>query len=116
MRRMILLALATALATAPALAHAFLQTASPTAGENLHASPPRVSLHLSEPLEPALSSVAVTSVAGADMSAGPVAVTGGDMTLPLKKLAPGRYRVVWHAVSVDTHRTEGKYNFLVLPQ
>jgi methionine-rich copper-binding protein CopC len=35
--------------------------------------------------------------------------------LPLKQLPPGRYRVTWHAVSVDTHRTEGKYNFLILP-
>jgi methionine-rich copper-binding protein CopC len=33
----------------------------------------------------------------------------------LKPLKPGRYRVTWHAVSVDTHRTEGKYNFLVVP-
>ncbi|HEX4302799.1 MAG TPA: copper resistance protein CopC [Rhizomicrobium sp.] len=115
MRRAILLIAAAVLFATPALAHAFLQTASPAAGENLRTSPQRVSLHLSEPLEPALSGIAVTSVAGADMSAGPVAVTGGDMVVPLKKLAPGRYRVVWHAVSVDTHRTEGKYNFLVLP-
>src|ERR1700710_962690 len=90
----------------PAMAHAFLQTASPAAGENLHASPPRVMLHLSEPLEPAFSSVKVTDASGADMSDGSVAVKGGEMDLPLRKLPPGRYRVVWHAVSVDTHRTE----------
>jgi methionine-rich copper-binding protein CopC len=33
----------------------------------------------------------------------------------LKPLKPGRYGVSWHAVSVDTHRTEGKYNFVVAP-
>lgn len=55
-------------------------------------------------------------MAGADMSAGPASVVNGtEMDLALKPLPPGRYRVTWHAVSVDTHRTQGKYNFLVVP-
>ncbi len=115
MKRTFMIAAALAGIALPAMAHAFLQTASPAAGENLHASPSRVTLHLSEPLEPAFSSLKVTDAMGVDMGAGPVAVNAGEMDLPLKKLPPGRYRVVWHAVSVDTHRTEGKYNFLVLP-
>jgi methionine-rich copper-binding protein CopC len=49
------------------------------------------------------------------MAAGPPDASGTEMDLPLKKLPPGRYRVTWHAVSVDTHHTEGKYNFLILP-
>jgi hypothetical protein len=28
-------------------------------------------------------------------------------------LAPGRYNVAWHAVSEDTHRVKGEYNFTV---
>lgn len=107
-------ALATLVAlTGTAAAHAFLQTASPAAGENLHA-PTKIALHFSEPLEPAFSGIAVTDAAGHDEAAGPVTVGGTEMDLPLKRLAPGRYRVSWHAVSVDTHRTEGKYGFLVL--
>jgi methionine-rich copper-binding protein CopC len=35
--------------------------------------------------------------------------------LALPPLAPGRYRVRWHVVSVDTHRTEGEYSFSVEP-
>lgn len=98
-----------------ASAHAFLERASPSAGENLHASPARIEMHFSEALEPSFSEVRVTDKSGHDMAAGPAVATGTEMDLPLKKLPPGRYRVSWHAVSVDTHRTEGKYNFLVLP-
>lgn len=113
MRRIALAAAIVGLAS-PAMAHAFLEKASPAAGENLRA-PRRVQLHFSETLEPSFSALTVTDAAGADVGAGPSAATGTDMTLALKPLKPGRYRVTWHAVSVDTHRSEGKYNFLVVP-
>jgi len=110
------LALATLAALSGAAgAHAFLQTAAPAAGENVHGAPAKIVLHFSEPLEPAFSGVTVTDASGHDEAAGAIAVSGTGMELPLKSLPPGRYRVTWHAVSVDTHRTEGKYNFLVLP-
>jgi methionine-rich copper-binding protein CopC len=99
----------------PAQAHAFLERASPSAGQNLAVSPGRVELQFSEALEPSFSEVRVTDARGRDMSAGPQAVNGKEMDLPLKRLAPGRYRVTWRAVSVDAHRTEGKFNFLVGP-
>ena len=114
MRALTILATLSAL-TGAAAAHAFLQTATPAAGENLHGVPTKIVLHFSEPLEQAFSSIVVTDEAGRDEGAGAIAVNGTEMDLPLKRLSPGRYRVSWHAVSVDTHRTEGKYNFLVLP-
>lgn len=98
-----------------ASAHAFLKRASPSAGQNLHASPGRIEMHFSEALEPSFSDVRVTDKNGHDMAAGASVAKGTEMDLPLQTLPPGRYRVSWHAVSVDTHRTEGKYNFLVLP-
>jgi methionine-rich copper-binding protein CopC len=107
-------ALAAGVAT-PAVAHAFLDTASPRAGESLKASPPRVELHFTEDLEPDFSAIVVTDEAGRDVDAGPVSVVGATMSVRLKTLAPGRYRVTWHAVSVDTHRTQGSYNFVVAP-
>lgn len=113
MRRIALIAAIVGL-TSPAMAHAFLETASPAAGENLRA-PSRVELHFSEQLEPSFSAVTVTDEGGADAGAGLSVANGDNMTLALKPLKPGRYRVTWHAVSVDTHRTEGKYNFLVVP-
>jgi methionine-rich copper-binding protein CopC len=38
-----------------------------------------------------------------------------QLVLPLPVLAPGRYEVMWHVVSVDTHRTEDTYDFEVKP-
>jgi methionine-rich copper-binding protein CopC len=96
------------------MAHAFLEKASPAAGENLR-DPAGVELHFSEALEPAFSAIVVTDASGADVGAGASVARGSAMRLALKPLKPGRYRVTWHAVSIDTHRTEGKYNFLVLP-
>src|SRR5712672_457773 len=33
--------------------------------------------------------------------------------LALPQLVPGGYRVRWHVVSVDTHRSEGEHGFAV---
>jgi len=98
----------------PAMAHAFLEKASPAAGENMNGAPARVELNFSEPLEPAFSGAMVTDAAGRDMGTAASAANGSQIDLPLKKLSPGRYRVSWHAVSTDAHRTEGKYNFVVI--
>jgi copper resistance protein C len=35
------------------------------------------------------------------------------MRVGLKSLSPGTYRVRWHALSVDTHKTEGSFTFRV---
>lgn len=113
MRPIVLAAAIVGLAS-PAMAHAYLEKASPSAGENLHA-PAHVNLHFSETLEPSFSTVTVSDDKGVDVGAGMSVAHGTDMTLALKPLKPGRYRVTWHAVSMDIHRTEGKYNFLVVP-
>jgi methionine-rich copper-binding protein CopC len=113
--RVLLLAAALAGMASSAAAHAFLERVSPAAGDNVHVGPLKVELHFSEALEPAFSGIKVTDSGGHDMAAGPLVANGSQMELPLKTLSPGRYRVSWHAVSVDTHRTEGKYNFLVMP-
>ena len=98
---------------APAWGHAFLERASPAAGENLLRGPAAVEMHFSEALEPAFSGITVTDESGRDMRGGAATVDGGTLRQPVLPLKPGRYRVTWHAVSVDTHRTDGKYNFLV---
>jgi methionine-rich copper-binding protein CopC len=36
-----------------------------------------------------------------------------QMIIGLGKVGPGTYTVIWHAVSVDTHRTEGHFTFTV---
>jgi methionine-rich copper-binding protein CopC len=99
---------------APAFAHAFLQHASPSAGETLK-PPKEVTLQFTESLEPAFSGVDVTDASGRNVEAAKVVTNEGAMRVLLMPLAPGSYRVGWHAVSVDTHRTEGSYRFIVKP-
>ncbi len=108
------LALVAAL-TAPAAAHTHLLEAAPAAGANLQQSPAEIVLQFSGDLEPSFSSVLVMDEKDHVVAAGPSVASGRTMRVPLKPLKPGRYRVVWVGVSVDTHRSDGKYNFLVLP-
>ena len=42
--------------------------------------------------------------------------TRSEIVVPLQEpLAPGRYQVKWHAVSADTHKTQGQFSFEVKP-
>lgn len=112
------LALATAFllaCVATAAAHAMLEHATPSAGNTLAKAPAVLTLQFSEALEPAFSGITIADDNGRDVTAGPPSADGTTMNVPLKPLAPGRYRVHWHAVSVDTHRTEGAYAFRIAP-
>ena len=40
---------------------------------------------------------------------------GRDLAVRLRTLGPGKYTVIWHVTSVDTHRTEGRFDFTVVP-
>jgi len=113
--RPLLVVLAMTCFASPAMAHAFLQHASPGAGATLAIAPKEIVLEFSEPLEPTFSGVDVADAIGRDVEATPAAISGTTMRVSLKTLAPGRYRVRWHAVSVDTHRTEGAYDIAVKP-
>ncbi len=115
MNRRCLLPLAAALVLSaiPAMAHAFLEKADPVAGAYLNAGPAKVELRFSEALEPSFSRVSVADADGHDMGAGPSTATASQIDLALKKLPPGLYHVTWQAVALDTHRSQGGYNFIV---
>ena len=113
MMKPLMLAAALTLAASAATAHAMLEHAVPAAGAALAKAPGTLTLQFSENLEPAFSSVAVTDDAGRSVTAGPSSAGGAKMSVPLEPLKPGTYRVVWHALSVDTHRTEGSYSFTI---
>jgi hypothetical protein len=98
-----------------ALAHAMLEHATPGAGATLKQSPAHVQLEFSEPLEPSFSGATVTDARGNSVVSGAPQISESSMTVNLKPLTPGEYRVQWHAVSVDTHRTEGGYSFQIGP-
>lgn len=110
------LLLAVGLAAPPAQAHAFLVRATPGVGASVAAAPKALKLVFTEALEPVFCNVTVVNGAGQQVQAGrPHAVAGHpkDLLVPLHISAPGHFKVTWHALSVDTHKTQGSFGFTV---
>jgi copper resistance protein C len=99
-------------------AHAMLERAAPAVGSTVHVAPARVELWFSEQLEPAFSTVKVLDKDGRQVDRGDKTIDRADrkhVLVSLPPLAPGHYRVVWRALSVDSHVTQGDYGFDVSP-
>jgi methionine-rich copper-binding protein CopC len=101
------------LGTAAARAHAFLDHASPLVGSTVATAPHEVSLWFTQNIEAAFSAVEVSDAKGARVDQGKAQISGNAMRVGLKPLAPGTYRVRWHVLSVDTHKTDGNFTFRV---
>ncbi|HVH73684.1 MAG TPA: copper resistance protein CopC [Stellaceae bacterium] len=107
-----------ALAAPRADAHAFLDHASPAVGSTVHGSPAQVQLFYTQNLEPAFSTVKVVDANGKQVDKGNKAVdpkNPAELEISLNALPPGDYKVIWRVLSVDTHTTEGKFDFTVAP-
>lgn len=116
--RWLLIASALSLLGVSAWAHAFLSQAVPSVGGIVSTAPGEVRLTFTEDIEPAFSRIELSTAAGQPIRTGPATVDPCDNTqlvLALPPLAPGRYRVKWRIVSVDTHPTEGDYIFEIRP-
>jgi methionine-rich copper-binding protein CopC len=114
----LLLAGLTATSASLAGAHANLDRAAPAVGSAVHGSPPQLKLWFTQRLEPAFSKVRVLDRNGKQVDKGDSEVDRTDATLlrvSLPKLAPGRYRVRWRVLAVDTHVSEGAFTFDVAP-
>ena len=101
-----------------ASAHAFLDSAIPAVGSTVHGAPAQIALHFSEELEPAFSTLSVEDANGKRVDKGDVRVDSTNASIlevSLGTLPPGRYRVTWRVVSIDTHVTQGAFTFDVLP-
>jgi copper resistance protein C len=110
--------LAFVLVSTAAFAHAQLQKATPPVGGTV-ASPREIRLEFSEGVEPKFSGVTLTAAGGATAPLGAARVEAGHqdvLIVPIAKaLPPGAYTVHWHAVSVDSHHTQGDFQFTVKP-
>jgi methionine-rich copper-binding protein CopC len=118
MRGMHILLLAMLCWASPALAHAFLERASPPVGSELPVSPPAVTITFTEGVEPAFSAIEVRDQHGTRVDKADPHLTGSEgrqLTVSLPKLQAGQYTVIWHVTSVDAHKTEGHFTFSVLP-
>ncbi|MGE8068898.1 copper homeostasis periplasmic binding protein CopC [Pseudomonas sp. NPDC089569] len=96
-------------------AHAHLQSQTPAADSTVSA-PSELRLVFSEGVEAAFTKVTI-SRDGANIAVKSLATDGNDkktlIVTPAAPLTAGSYKVEWHAVSVDTHKSEGAYGFKV---
>jgi hypothetical protein len=115
--RIAILVLPIALGVAPpSWAHAFLERANPPVGSTIAASPPVLAITYTEGVEPLFSTIELHGPNGAAVSVGTPAVAPDNdrvLSIQLPKLPPGTYTVIWHVTSVDTHKTEGNFQFTV---
>jgi methionine-rich copper-binding protein CopC len=101
-----------------ALAHAHLKKSSPAAGATVAGGPSEVRLEFDEALEPRFSKVTVEAKGGKPVPSEPASEPGKATLLIVKFAQPleaGSYKVNWQAVSADTHKVKGSFNFQVRP-
>jgi methionine-rich copper-binding protein CopC len=99
-----------------ACAHAHPKQQTPRAGATVGAGTTQVSIEFDDALEAAFSTLKVTDAAGKDVTNGASSIDPNDkkhMTVALRALEPGLYKVFWVAVAADGHRTQGHYAFTV---
>jgi copper resistance protein C len=116
MRTISLFTLAMLSAASPAFAHAMLERASPLVGSEVPAPPHQIVLTFTEGVEPLFSTIELRDAHGTAVATGKPQSDQGNkrkLVVELPALGGGTYTVTWHATSVDTHKTEGSYQFIV---
>ncbi len=94
----------------------FLDHADPKVGSTVTNSPAEIKMWFTQNLEPAFSSVEVKDAKGKQVDKKDAHFDDKDKSLfilSLPSLPDGTYTVTWHAVSVDTHRTQGHFEFTI---
>jgi methionine-rich copper-binding protein CopC len=117
-RRAAAVALLLVLAASPAWPHASLVRSTPARRASLTTAPDRVQLWFNEAVEPRFSSVSVLDAAGARVDLGDARVEPEDpkrLTVGLKPLGRGTYRVRFRVLSVDGHVVESEFSFTLRP-
>ena len=128
----VLAALALTLMATAAVAHPKLKSALPAADMDANAAPKEtgvatkdktsgapkeIRLMFSEAVIAKMSGIVVKDEAGKTVPTGSPQTDPQDqkqLVVPVSApLAPGHYSVTWHAVSEDTHRVKGEYNFTI---
>ena len=111
-----LLVLALLAVGSAAAAHGVLERTEPRGGSTLRTAPAQVRLQFTGAIEPAYSQVRVLDGGGRRVDLGDSRVDPANRALlrvSLPALPPGRYKVAWRVLSVDSHVTEGDFTFRV---
>ncbi|OAT18867.1 CopC domain-containing protein YobA [Buttiauxella noackiae] len=108
----------TALAvSSSAFAHAHLKHQYPAADAAVTAAPQAITLNFSEGVEANFSGLTLTGPQQTVVKTGTAKRNEKDdkqLIVPVEEaMKPGDYQVDWHVVSVDGHKTKGKYHFSV---
>ena len=101
-----------------AWAHAHLKTATPAPDSTVQTAPGAVTIDFTEGVEPKFSSIEVQDAAGRRVDTGAAETSPSDnkqFHVGLQPLQPGTYKVTWRATAVDTHKTDGTFQFTVAP-
>jgi hypothetical protein len=117
-RRLAVAALGLVLLATPAWPHASLVRSSPARRATLTSAPDRVQLWFNEAIEPKFSSVSVWDGAGQRVDLEDARVEPEDpkrLTVGLKPLGRGAYRVRFRVLSVDGHVVESEFPFTLRP-
>ena len=118
MRTVLLATAVLAAGASTAFAHAHLTTAAPAPGSTVTAPPTEVAITFDEEVQPKFCTIVVTDAKGARFDDGKAHLVGGDdlhLAVALKPVAASTYKVVWHALSTDGHKTQGSFAFTVAP-
>jgi methionine-rich copper-binding protein CopC len=105
-----------ALVPGVAHAHARLDHSAPSAGSSLRAAPKEVSIWFSEALEASFSTIEVRAADGKQVDQHDAHLDPQNkklMRVTLAELPAGAYKVSWRTLSVDTHKSDGSFEFKV---
>ncbi|MEW5561949.1 copper homeostasis periplasmic binding protein CopC [Enterobacter asburiae] len=112
-----LMGLSSLLVSQQAMAHAHLKAATPADKAVLTEPPKQLVLSFTESLEPSFSKAELKNADGQIIPSGKPALdpkNKATLIVPVSKtLDKGQYEVDWTALSVDGHKTQGKYTFSV---
>ena len=96
-----------------AFAHSFPQVESPAAGQTVSSRPPEVMIKFDAPVETLFAQLEVLNADGQNeaVAAPEVSADGRTLSVKVADLKPGNYEVKWAVVCIDTHHTNGSYDF-----
>ena len=98
-------------------AHPQLKSAGPAPGSVVTTSPKALRIQFNEGIVLSFSGIDLMNESGKKQAVGPATLNPKDnkqLIVPIgASLAPGKYKVAWHAVGDDTHRVKGQYAFTV---
>lgn len=96
--------------------HSFPDHSEPRVGWTVNKPPAQVRIWFDVPIEPIFSTIKVVDTNGQQVDKRDGRVNPAERTVlevSLPALPPGKYRVFWNVISIDTHRTEGDYPFTI---